>query len=169
MALPILARLGIGSLIRSEDKEAPQIGSPLSMDMTFDSKALEAKLRKIERQMPKKLDDALHATAGLGVQIIKKRTAKGIGYKGTFAPYSARYAQHKTEERGGTAKPNLFYTGRMLGSLQNFKGRAEATIGFTRATESKKAFFNNKTRPFMGFTRNEKDRLINFMKKRLFK
>lgn len=169
MAIPLLARLGLGSVIRSGDKEAPQIGSPLSMDMTFDSKALEAKLRKIEKQMPKKLDDALHATAGFGVQIIKRRTAKGIGYKGTFEPYSARYAQHKMEERGGTAKPNLFYTGQMLGSLQHFKGRAEATIGFTRKVESKKAYWNNKTRPFMGFSRNEKDRLIKFMKKRLFK
>lgn len=168
MPIPFIARIIGGSILRSDDREIPQIGNPLSMDLSFSSKSLEAKLKRIEKELPEQLDKALHDTAGLGVQIIKKRTADGTGYKGAFAPYSARYAQHKMEERGGSAKPNLFYSGRMLGSLQNFKGRAEATIGFTRKEESKKAYWNNKTRPFMGFSNNEKNRLIKFMQKRLF-
>lgn len=119
------------------------------------AKALEKQGKDIDKAMQR----ALSITAQEGVNIIEKRTARGIGFKGgQFEPYTPEYARYRRQNRRGV-KPNLEFTGEMLGSMTTKANRREANIFFTRATESKKAAMNNKTRPFFGFNKKEKQQL----------
>ena len=119
------------------------------------AKNLDKQAKDIEKAMRR----ALSVTAQEGVNIIEKRTARGVGFKGgEFEPYTKEYADYRKSKRRGV-KPNLEFTGEMLGSMTTKANSREANIFFTRATESKKAAMNNKTRPFFGFNKKEKQQL----------
>ena len=140
----------------------------MNVTITLNTKAITSRLKQIEREMPSQIDNALYATAQYGENIILNRTKKGQGISGMFARYTPKYAEfRRSKGRGNTV--DLNFTGMMLGSMTASKGRGYAEIGFSRATESKKAYFNNQRRPFFGFNASERRKLIEFMKKRLFK
>ena len=101
---------------------------------------------------------ALSITAEKGVQIILDRTEKGIGFKGKFKPYSKQYLFEKSKkDKSGIV--NLMMTGQMLGAMTTKANRRQAEIFFIGSNQNKKATFNNKTRPFMGFDKREEKRL----------
>ena len=101
---------------------------------------------------------ALLITAQQGVNVIQDRTAKGVGYKGAFASYTPEYAAFRSEKGRGT-KPDLNFTGQMLGAMTVSADSKKAEIFFSRATESKKAAMNDKKRPFFGFSDQEERQL----------
>ena len=102
------------------------------------------------------------------LDIIRTKTAKGIDYQGnSFAPYSEGYLKQLNRE-GKSTKVDLFYTGRMMGSLtpssaMKKTGKHKVTLGFSRAEERKKALFNqvlgNPKREFFNFN-NPTERII---------
>ncbi len=128
---------------------------------------------KITIEVPKLPDignitSSLNRTAILGVQIIKERTDRGVGYMGAFAPYSAGYAKWKakiTPER----TVNLQLTNEMLGAMASEAAGNTAKIYFTRKPAAEKAAWNNRTRPFFGFNQKEVSRLATYFRKELLK
>lgn len=101
---------------------------------------------------------ALSKTAEKGVEIILDRTEKGVGFKGKFKPYSEKYFIQKSK-KDKTGIVNLMMTGQMLGAMTTKANRRQAEIFFIGSNQNKKATFNNKTRPFMGFDKREEKRL----------
>lgn len=139
------------------------------INVELDLSGIQQKLAQMERDLPRQLDKALLQTAVKGVGIIKKRTNAGRGINKYFKRYTPKYAAFRRKKGRQVSPVNLQFTGRMLGAMQAFGHRGYAEISFTRAEESKKAYFNNQKRPFFGFNKTEKRQLLEFMKKRLFK
>lgn len=128
------------------------------MDVKITTRPLD--LRSIPRRLRAKLDKnkkrAMQRVVLQGVSIIEQRTAKGQGFKGgRFRPYTPEYALFRSQSGRGTT-PNLEFTGRMLSALTQTADKRKGVIFFSRANEARKAAFNNQTRPFMGFTRDER-------------
>lgn len=129
------------------------------------------------KALPQEVDMALQKTALAGIQIIQDRTAEGTGYFGKFAPYNPQYAKRKAEgwprgkvtrAFGGDASGivNLTVHGEMLSAMAQRKvSQGVREIYFTRATEARKAYYNNLKRKFFGFNQKEKRRLGQFFKK----
>ena len=140
----------------------------MKIDITLNTKAFETRLKEIERTMPRDIDNALFATAQYGENIILARTKKGMGINGSFKAYTPKYALFR-KAKGRGSNVDLNFTGQMLNSMTARKGRGFAEIKFTRATESRKAYWNNRSRPFFGFNMAEKSKLATFFAKRLFK
>ena len=115
--------------------------------------------RNNPRELKRLQKRGLSRVAQIGINMILARTADGVGFKdGAFRPYSPAYAAFKSS-RGGIT-PNLFLSGNMLGAMTSKANHRRAVIFFSRAKESKKAAFNNKTRPFFGFSRDEERQLL---------
>ena len=114
--------------------------------------------RAVESALPK----AILRVAGLGRQIIKQRTSKGTGISGAFPAYSPQYIKFRREKlrKSDPTKVNLNATGQMLRSMQvKSESSRRAVIFFDNQQATKKANFNQRTRPFMGFNSKEKTRL----------
>ena len=115
--------------------------------------------KKMQKKVQEKVKSALFRVAQIGINIILDRTERGVGYKGgQFRPYSEKYAAFRAE-KGRGLKPNLNFTGQMLGSITSKANSKQAEIFFRGATASAKASKNNKSRPFFGFNRAEKKKL----------
>ena len=127
------------------------------MDIKIGSNAKDIARRvgKKGKDLSDSVKRALSRTAQAGVNIIEDRTATGVGYKGgKFPDYNPVYGAFRRSKGRGEI-PDLQFTGKMLGSMTTRANSNQAEIFFSRATESKKAAMNNKTRPFFGFNRNE--------------
>lgn len=153
----------------------------MKLDIKVDMAQVQKDLKKTQLEMNRLVKITLMKTAAYGEQIIKDRTEKGFGYEGKFAPYSPAYrkakakgwkANQKTREPSfsGDASGivNLTVTGEMLSSIQQRNlGSNVVEIFFGRATEAKKAAFNNQKRKFFGFNAGEQDKLNKFFLKEL--
>tara|TARA_R110000796_G_scaffold216208_1_gene332268 strand:- start:383 stop:805 length:423 start_codon:yes stop_codon:yes gene_type:complete len=129
----------------------------ITLDANFNQSVIFLK-RRVQR-LRSSVKKALLITALKGINIIEDRTSKGRSYKGTFfKKYNASYAAYRLQ-KGRSTKPNLQFTGQMLGSMSAVSTSKYAEIYFTRATEAKKAAMNDKKRPFFGFSRNEQKTL----------
>ena len=130
------------------------------MDIRLDTNAKEIAKRvgKKGKELSASVKRALLITAQEGVNVIQDRTAKGVGYKGMFASYTPEYALFRSG-KGRRTKPDLNFTGQMLGSMSVRANSKQAEIFFSRATESKKAAMNDKKRPFFGFNDQEEKQL----------
>ena len=95
------------------------------------------------------------------VKVMKELTKKGLDvYRNPFAPYSEQYLKQLNRE-GKPTTVDLFYTGRMMGSLtpdyRSVKptGKNKVTVSFANAEMRKRALFNQvlnqPTRKFFGF------------------
>lgn len=169
MALPaILARLatlgrvGLGraGLERAISSAADGVDLKIDVKPADISKIADRERKRILKNRRR----ALLRTAITGVNIILDRTEDGKGYNGAFKPYSANYALFRAAKGRGTT-PNLIYTGSMTESMtQNVVSESEARIFFIRASEARKAAFNDRIRPFFGFNNSEKQ----VLRKRFF-
>ena len=102
---------------------------------------------------------ALSKTAQVGINIILDRTEKGRDIKGNpFKAYVQSYSKFR-KAKGRQARPDLDFTGKMLGSMTSKSNNKRAEIFFTRAMETTKAMGNQKKRPFFGFSRSEQKHL----------
>ena len=137
-----------------------------NLNVSVSPKDLKGLLPKQRKAILKNRKRALLATAVKGSEIILERTAKGIGYKGAFAEYSDRYAEFR-RATGRSTRPDLFYSGSMLGNMTQKANSNQAVIFFSRAAEAKKAAMNNDSRPFMGFDRKESEELSAFFSRKL--
>lgn len=134
----------------------------MKVEFSLDVESLKKSLNKTQEEIASQIPKALMQAAQFGIQIILDRTEKGIGINGKFAKYTPKYAKFKSL-KGHPNTVNLMYTGKMLASIQQqMVTRNAAKIYFGRATEAKKAAFNNERRPFFGFNPKEQERLSRF-------
>ena len=139
----------------------------MRVDISLDMTKFKNRLNQIERELPDQLDDALQKTAFFGSNLIATRTQAGFGIKGMMAAYTPEYAEFR-RKKGRGIDVDLNFTGQMWASLTAVRNRGYAEIRFSDALGNRKAYFNNKRRPFFGFNAEETKRLVEFMKKRLF-
>lgn len=152
----------------------------MNTSAVIDSTEVDRLFKRLGRQYSKDIVRALSATAQQGIVMILDRTEKGKGYNNRFKPYNPQYARSKaqgwprTKTRrafGGdpSGKVNLMVSGNMLSSIKSKvdKPNLTAELGFSRATEAQKAYWNNRTRPFFGFNQREQNFLRKFFYKRL--
>jgi hypothetical protein len=141
----------------------------------IDTSEVDALFKRIDKQFSKDIVKALNVTAMKGVNMILDRTEKGKGYESRFARYTPEYAKRKAEgwpraknrpafSGDPSGNVNLQVTGKMLSSMTTRldKPKLTAEIAFTRANESKKAYYNNQKRPFFGFNQREQRYLRRF-------
>ena len=102
------------------------------------------------------------------LDIIRTKTKKGIDFRDRpFAPYSSGYLK-KLNKEGKSTNVDLFYSGRMLGSLTpnssvKKTGKHKVSVSFTNSQMRQRALFNqvlnNPKREFFGFN-NRTEKII---------
>ena len=137
----------------------------VNLNIKTNSKQLSAKFKKFGSVLPRIIDKGVKQAGFQLVDIVRKKTKKGIDFNDRrFAPYSEGYLKQLQRE-GKPTVVDLFYTGRMLGSLNpsmvKKTGKHKISLAFSRKDEIDKAFFNQVTtdpqRKFFGFnSRTEK-------------
>ena len=138
------------------------------IELGFDSNArqVEKKLSKFQGILPRIIDKGVKQAGFQLLDIIRTKTAKGIDIRGRkFAPYSSGYLKQLNRE-GKKTTVDLFYTGRMLGSLSPSStvkktGKHKVTLAFANAQMRQRALYNQvlnePKRVFFGFNdRTEK-------------
>ena len=136
--------------------------------------------KKLGRRLTKTIDKGVKQAGFQLLDIIRTKTKKGIDINSRkFARYSSGYLK-KLQREGKKTAVDLFYTGRMLGSLtpnQTIKktGKHQVTLSFSNAEMRQRALYNQvlnePKRVFFGFNRRT-EKIINksfekFMKKHI--
>ena len=134
----------------------------LDLKIKTNSEAIKKRFNRIERKFPSIIDKGILQGGFQLLDIIRTKTAKGIDARDVpFAQYSDSYRKQLQRE-GKPLKVDLFYSGRMLGSLSSRKtGKHKTSLGFTNAQMRQRALFNQvlnePKREFFGFNdRTEK-------------
>ena len=134
----------------------------LQLKIKTNQKQLSKKLGKFQTRLSRIIDKGVKQAGFQLLDIIRTKTAKGIDARDVpFAQYSDSYRKQLQRE-GKPLKVDLFYSGRMLGSLSSRKtGKHKTSLGFTNAQMRQRALFNQvlnePKREFFGFNdRTEK-------------
>ena len=137
----------------------------VNLNIKTNQKQVAAKFKKFGSVLPRIIDKGIKQAGFQLVDIIRTKTKKGIDFNDRrFAHNSEGYLKQLQRE-GKPTVVDLFYTGRMLGSLNpsmvKKTGKHKISLAFSRKDEIDKAFFNQVTtdpqRKFFGFnTRTEK-------------
>ena len=140
----------------------------MALDIKIKTNADSVKKRysRIQRKFKSIIQKGLLQAGFQLLDIIRTKTAKGIDFRDRpFAPYSQGYLK-KLQREGRATKVDLFYSGRMLGSLTpnstiKKTGRGKVSLSFTNSQMRQRALFNQvlnePKREFFGFNdRTEK-------------
>jgi hypothetical protein len=129
------------------------------------SKIISKKFKKLQDKLPRFIDKGLKQAGFQLIDIVRTKTQKGIDFKDRpFASYSQGYI-NKLNREGKSTNVDLFYSGRMLGSLTSKKtGKHKVSLGFSNAQMRQRALFNQvmmgeKNREFFGFN-NRTEKII---------
>ena len=106
----------------------------VDLKIKSNSKQVSKKFKKFQSVLPRIIDKGVKQAGFQLIDIIRTKTQKGINFKdGAFAPYSQGYLK-KLNREGKSVKVDLFYSGRMLGSLTSKKtGKHKVSLGFSNA------------------------------------
>lgn len=101
----------------------------------------------------------------LAMKRILERTERGqfLGGKLKDKPYSRSYAKYRRKKGRNVSPVTLFFTGAMLGSLQNYinEHRNGITVTLTVAPRQQmKAFYTDRQREWLGLSDNETEKII---------
>ena len=89
----------------------------VDLKIKSNSKQVSKKFKKFQSVLPRIIDKGIKQAGFQLIDIIRTKTKKGINFKdGAFAPYSQCYLK-KLNREGKSTNVDLFYSGRMLGSL----------------------------------------------------
>ena len=138
----------------------------LDIKIKTNTKALSKNIGKFQSRLTRAIDRGVKQAGFQLLDIIRTKTAKGIDARDVpFAQYSDSYRKQLQRE-GKPLKVDLFYSGRMLGSLSSRKtGKHKVSLGFTNAQMRQRALFNQvlnePKREFFGFN----DRTENIISK----
>ena len=137
----------------------------VDLKIKSNSKQVSKKFKKFQSVLPRIIDKGIKQAGFQLIDIIRTKTKKGINFKdGAFSPYSQGYLK-KLNKEGKSTKVDLFYSGRMLGSLTSKKtGKHKVSLGFSNAQMRQRALFNqvmmgDKNREFFGFN-NKTEKII---------
>ena len=136
----------------------------VDLKIKSNSKQVSKKFKKFQSVLPRIIDKGVKQAGFQLIDIIRTKTKKGINFKdGAFAPYSQGYLR-KLNKEGKSTNVDLFYSGRMLGSLTSKKtGKHKVSLGFSNAQMLQRALFNqvlnDPKREFFGFN-NRTEKII---------
>ena len=128
----------------------------LDIKIKTNTKALSKNIGKLQSRLTRAIDKGAKQAGFQLLDIIRTKTAKGVDARDVpFAQYSKSYIK-QLEREGKPLKVDLFYSGRMLGSLSSKKtGRFKSTLNFSNAQMTQRALFNQvlnePKREFFGF------------------
>ena len=143
----------------------------MSVDLKIksNSKEISKKFKRLQSKLPRIIDKGVKQAGFQLLDIIRTKTQKGIDFNDRpFAPYSEGYLK-KLNKEGKKTAVDLFYTGRMLGSLTPASsvkktGRHKVSVNFTNSQMRQRALFNqvlnDPKREFFGFN-NRTEKIIN--------
>ena len=124
------------------------------------SKQVQRNIKRFQNKFPRIVEKGIKQAGFQLLEFIKTKTKKGQRFDtGRFASYSASYFKQLQRE-GKPTKVDLFYTGRMLGSLTPSStvkktGKNKISLGFSNSEMAQRALFvqvlNKPERPFFGF------------------
>ena len=136
----------------------------VDLKIKSNSKQVSKKFKKFQSVLPRIIDKGIKQAGFQLIDIIRTKTQKGIDFRDrTFKPYSEGYLK-KLNKEGKSTKVDLFYSGRMLGSLTSNKtGKHKVSLGFSNAQMLQRALFNqvlnDPKREFFGFN-NRTEKII---------
>ena len=136
----------------------------VDLKIKSNSKQVSKKFKKFQSILPRIIDKGVKQAGFQLIDIVRTKTKKGINFKdGAFTPYSQGYLK-KLNREGKSTNVDLFYSGRMLGSLTSKKtGKHKVSLGFNNAQMLKRALFNqvlnDPKREFFGFN-NRTEKII---------
>jgi len=133
------------------------------------SKVVAKNFKRLAKKLPRFIDKGLKQAGFHLLEIMKELTKKGIDFRRMpFAPYSEGYIR-RLQKEGKQTGVDLFYSGRMLGSLTPSSsvkktGKGKVSVAFSNSQMMKRALFNQvlnePTRKFFGFD-NRTEKIIN--------
>ena len=124
---------------------------------------------KLKTKRPIAFKKSLLAVAQFQRGNISRRTLKGLDFQGrNFAPYTPEYAEFRRQE-GRPLRPDLNFTGQMLGAMTIEASPSRGRIFFTRTAEGTKALGNDKKRPFFSIGIKEENRIVEVFIDKLLK
>lgn len=134
----------------------------VDLNIKTNQRDLQRKFKRFQSVLPRVIDKGLKQAGFQLLDIIRTKTQKGIDFKDRpFAPYSQGYLKQLQRE-GKPVKVDLFYSGRMLGSLTpnstvKKTGRGKVSLSFTNSQMRQRALFNQvlnePKREFFGFNK----------------
>ena len=140
----------------------------VDLKIKSNSKQVAQKFKKFQSVLPRVIDKGLKQAGFQLLDIIRTKTQKGIDFRDRpFAPYSSGYLR-KLNKEGKSTNVDLFYSGRMLGSLTpnssvKKTGKHKVSLGFSNSQMRQRALFNqvlnDPKREFFGFN-NRTEKII---------
>ena len=140
----------------------------VNLNIKTNSKQVQQKFKKFQSVLPRVIDKGLKQAGFQLLDIIRTKTQKGIDFRDRpFAPYSEEYLK-KLNREGKSTNVDLFYSGRMLGSLTpastiKKSGRGKVSLAFSNSQMRQRALFNqvlnDPKREFFGFN-NRTEKII---------
>ena len=140
----------------------------VDLNIKTNSKQVQRKFKRFQSVLPRVIDKGLKQAGFQLLDIIRTKTQKGIDFRDRpFAPYSEGYLK-KLNKEGKSTNVDLFYSGRMLGSLTpastvKKSGRGKVSLAFSNSQMRQRALFNQvlgePKREFFGFN-NRTEKII---------
>lgn len=140
----------------------------VDLNIKTNSKQVQRKFKRFQSVLPRVIDKGLKQAGFQLLDIIRTKTQKGIDFRDRpFAPYSEGYLK-KLNKEGKSTNVDLFYSGRMLGSLTpastiKKSGRGKVSLAFSNSQMRQRALFNqvlgDPKREFFGFN-NRTEKII---------
>ncbi len=140
----------------------------VDLKIKSNNKQVARKFKKFQSVLPRVIDKGLKQAGFQLLDIIRTKTQKGIDFNDRpFAPYSSGYLR-KLNKEGKSTNVDLFYSGRMLGSLTpnssvKKTGKHKVSLGFSNSQMRQRALFNqvlnDPKREFFGFN-NRTEKII---------
>ena len=140
----------------------------VTLKITSNQKKVSKNYKKFQSVLSRVIDKGVKQAGFQLIDIIRTKTQKGIDFRDRpFAPYSSGYLK-KLNREGKSTNVDLFYSGRMLGSLTpsgsvKKTGKHKVSVSFTNSQMRQRALFNqvlnDPKREFFGFN-NRTEKII---------
>ena len=140
----------------------------VDLKIKSNNKQVARKFKKFQSVLPRIIDKGLKQAGFQLLDIIRTKTQKGQDFRDRrFAPYSSSYLK-KLNKEGKSTNVDLFYSGRMLGSLTPSStikktARNKVSLSFNNSQMRQRALFNqvlnSPQRKFFGFN-NRTEKII---------
>ena len=140
----------------------------IALKLKDNSKQVSNKFKSYQSALSRAIDKGVKQAGFQLVDRIRTKTQKGIDFNDRpFAPYSSGYLK-KLNKEGKSTNVDLFYSGRMLGSLTpsgsvKKTGKHKVSVSFTNSQMRQRALFNqvlnDPKREFFGFN-NRTEKII---------
>jgi hypothetical protein len=140
----------------------------IDLKIKSNSKQVAQKFKNFQSVLPRIIDKGIKQAGFQLLDIIRTKTQKGIDFNDRpFAPYSQGYLK-KLNREGKSTNVDLFYSGRMLGTLTpnstiKKSGKHKISLAFNNSQMRQRALFNQVSndpkREFFGFN-NRTEKII---------